>query len=86
MGGALASTNHTQIDQAWKHLYRNASDFVVHAAVLNQRFDYMHEYLERGADPNARELSAEWTPLHCAAYVGHTKYVKFLVQRPYIDL
>lgn len=75
------------IEGAWKHLYRQPSDYILHSAILNGRFDYMREYLERGqVDINMKEPSNEWTPLHCAAFIGNTKYMKFLLQRPFISI
>lgn len=45
----------------------------------------MKQYVERGADINAKDF-ADWTPLHCAVYVGNTLYIKFLISRQYIFL
>lgn len=39
-------------DSAWRHLYRSVSPYIVHATILNNRFDYMKEYLDRGFDLN----------------------------------
>ena len=45
----------------------------------------MKQYVERGADINTKDF-ADWTPLHCAVYVGNTLYIKYLIQRQYIFL
>lgn len=58
---------------------------VLHAAILNNRQDYMKEYVDRGMDINTKDF-AEWTPLHCAAYTGNDKCMKYLLQRQYIYL
>ncbi|CDW85033.1 UNKNOWN [Stylonychia lemnae] len=73
------------LDQAWKHLYRNSSPNVLHATIFNSHFDYMKQYVERGVDINAKDFN-EWTPLHCAAYMGNVLYLKHMLSRPYIFL
>jgi len=57
---------------------------VLHATVLNQHFEYMKEYLERGIDVNSKDFQ-QWTPLHCAAFVGNSKIMKYLLQRIYVQ-
>jgi len=58
------------VEQAWKHLYRNSSQMILHATILNSHFDYMKQYLDRGIDINSKDF-CEWTPLHCAVYIGN---------------
>ena len=36
-----------------------------------------------GADINAKDF-CDWTPLHCAAYLGQTKFLKYLLKRPLV--
>ena len=52
----------------------------------------MAEYCERGgskqtvnggADINGKDF-CDWTPLHCAAYLGQTKFLKYLLTRPLV--
>jgi ankyrin repeat protein len=45
----------------------------------------MKEYLDRGVDINTKDFQ-EWTPLHCAVYIGNTKFVKHLLQRIYVNI
>ncbi len=73
------------IENAWKCLYRNTSPYILHSTILNEHFEYMKEYLDKGADVNTKDF-AEWTPLHCAVYIGNALFVKELLQRPYIFL
>lgn len=58
---------------------------VLHASILNGHYEYMREYLERGADINTKDFS-DWTPLHCAVHNGNTLFIKDLISRPYIFL
>ena len=63
---------------------------IIHAAILNQHFEYLNEYCERsesngGQDINTKDFS-DWTPLHCAAYLGRTKYLKYILSRPSLFL
>lgn len=78
------------VDHPWRHLYRNASSMIIQAAILNQHFEYLSEYCERsevngGADINSKDFS-DWTPLHCAAYLGQTKCLKYILSRPCLFL
>jgi ankyrin repeat protein len=73
------------VDAAWKHLYRSASPYVVHATILNSRFYYMKEYLDRGFDLNQKDFQS-WSPLHYASYIGNTMYLKNLLSRIYINV
>jgi hypothetical protein len=82
------------VDHPWRHLYRQPSNLIIQAAILNQHFEYMQEYCERGNssittnggwDINAKDFSG-WTPLHCASYLGQTKYIKYLIMRPNVLL
>ena len=36
------------VDHPWRHLYRAPCDMIMHASVLNQQFEYLCEYVERG--------------------------------------
>lgn len=73
------------VESAWKNLYRNTSPTILHATILNEHLEYMKEYLDRGADVNTKDF-ADWTPLHCAVYIGNVVFIKELVQRSYIFL
>ena len=72
-------------EEAWKHLYRNVSNCILHSAILNKRYDYIKEYLDRGADVNAKDFQ-DWTPLHCAVYLGDTRTLKQVLSRVYISI
>jgi hypothetical protein len=82
------------VDHPWRHLYRAPCDMIVHASILNQHFDYLCEYIERGncrpspnggADVNQKDFS-DWTPLHMAAYMGNIKFLRYILSRQYVYL
>jgi len=58
---------------------------VLHATILNDHLEYMKEYIERGSEVNYKDF-ADWTPLHCAVFMGNVLYIKELIHRPYISL
>lgn len=67
---------------------------IVHASILNQHFEYLCEYVERGdsrpsanggADVNQKDFS-DWTPLHMAAYMGNIKFLRYILSRKYVYL
>ena len=66
-------------------MYRAPSIGIVHAAILNNRSEFSREYLDRGCDVNQKDFQ-EWTPLHCAVYVGNVPQVKQLLSRIYISV
>lgn len=76
------------VDHPWRHLYRAPSPLILQAAILNQHFEYLCEYIERSGnqrsvevDLNGRDFS-DWTPLHCASYLGQTKFIRYLLNQP----
>lgn len=40
------------LTEEWRHLYRAKSVMVLHATVMNERFMYLKEYVDRGCNVN----------------------------------